>query len=215
MASQSSSGMTRSVPTPSSTDILHRPDSFDETSQEGIYIKHPQADTNILSTSPSSSSNFDTFQPSSSPTNLRDPIPDRDANPTIILRPSFNNSIHQLSTLSHSNHTFSPYTRSLEHFTVRSVPPRVAGLSSNGAEKQPIKARRKRTHRLGGVKAPVESTILTPEAVDMPPAPPSEFDASDMDRYFRSRDDFIPPSAELDSTHHVHQQPRAPNKPFS
>ncbi|KAF9057852.1 hypothetical protein BJ165DRAFT_1424020 [Panaeolus papilionaceus] len=32
------------------------------------------------------------------------------------------NSIHHLSTLSHSNHTLSPYTRDLSHFTVRSGP---------------------------------------------------------------------------------------------
>ncbi|RXW25450.1 hypothetical protein EST38_g418 [Candolleomyces aberdarensis] len=45
--------------------------------------------------------------------------------PKIVLRPSLlNNSIHHLSTLSQSNHTLSPYTRSVEHFAVRSGPPR-------------------------------------------------------------------------------------------
>ncbi|EAU84428.2 hypothetical protein CC1G_01424 [Coprinopsis cinerea okayama7 len=49
----------------------------------------------------------------------------------IVLRPSLlNNSIHHLSTLSHSNHTLSPYTRSFEHFAVRSGPPRGSGAAS-------------------------------------------------------------------------------------
>jgi hypothetical protein len=59
-----------------------------------------------------------TLDPSSSISNHPDPT-------KIVLRPSLlNNSIHHLSTLSHSNHTLSPYTRSFEHFAVRSGPPR-------------------------------------------------------------------------------------------
>jgi distribution and morphology protein 34 len=218
--SRSSSGMTQSITTPPSTDIPHLPDSYDESSSEGIFVKRSQADANPLSTCPTSYSNFDTFHPSSSPSNVRDPISDPDPDPQIVLRPSLNNSIHQLSTLSHSNHTLSPYTRSLEHFTVRSVPPRVAGagLSSGGAERQPVKARRKRTYRFGGArKTQVESTTPTPEALDIPPSPPSpippsEFDASDMDRYFRSHDDFTAHSAEL-PTHELRRRPRAPYRP--
>ena len=134
----------------------------------------------------SSSSNLDGFHHDSQ-SNTHD-ISDPD--PKIVLRPSLNNSLSQLSTLYHSNHTLSPYTRSLAHFAVRSGPPtRVAGLSAAGERS---KARRKRTHRLGAKKA---EELITP--ADIPrsppsPVPPSEFDASDMDRYFRARDDFIP-----------------------
>jgi distribution and morphology protein 34 len=76
----------------------------------------------------------------------------------IVLRPTLNNSIHQLSTLSHSNHTLSPYTRDLSHFTVRSVPPRGVGVGALGfgsaamGDKAPVKAKRKRMYRLGGKK---------------------------------------------------------------
>ncbi|KAF8969382.1 hypothetical protein BDZ97DRAFT_1915340 [Flammula alnicola] len=143
--------------------------------------------------------------------------PDRDP-AKIVLRASLNNSIHQLSTLSHSNHTLSPYTRDLSHFTVRSVPPRGVGVHAGGgagaqAEK-PVKARRKRTYRLGGKKAaPTPSSSTLPRGAEgdvdtfdelgssrhnarpngdpettrlasSSPTPPSEFDVSDMDRYF-------------------------------
>jgi distribution and morphology protein 34 len=212
MLSHSSSGMTQSIPTPPSTETPHLGTENDDIDGEANYIKRPQTH---LSTSPSPSSNFDVFHPSSSPSNIRD----QDSDPKIVLRPSLNNSIHQLSTLSHSNHTLSPYTRSLEHFTVRSVPPRVAGLSSSGgAERQPLKARRKRTYRLGSRKAKVESITPSPEPLDVPPSPPSptppsEFDASDMDRYFRSRDDFIFQSTETHSVHDIRRQPRASHRP--
>ena len=73
-----------------------------------------------------------------------------------VLLLSLNSSIHQLSTLSHSNHTLSPYTRDVSHFTVRSVPPRghhghgvgfTGGQGQNGLERQPsVKAKRKRNH---------------------------------------------------------------------
>ena len=212
IVSRSSSGMTRSVPTPPSTEPLFPGDENDEDSN-GIYMKRQ---TNHLSTSPSLSSNFDTFNLSSSPPNVSDPIPEPD--PKIILRPSLNNSIHQLSTLSHSNHTLSPYTRSLEHFTVRSVPPRIprAGLSLAGAEKQPVKAKRKRTYRFGAKKAEVESTTPSLEALDAPPSspiPPPEFNASDMDRYFRSHDDFISHSTDLYPIHDV-RLPHAFHRPL-
>ncbi|KAF4619691.1 hypothetical protein D9613_004967 [Agrocybe pediades] len=42
-------------------------------------------------------------------------------------------SIHQLSSLSTSNHTLSPYTRDLSHFTVRSIPPRSMSMASGGS----------------------------------------------------------------------------------
>ncbi|KAJ7591445.1 hypothetical protein C8J56DRAFT_782450 [Mycena floridula] len=122
-----------------------------------------------------------------------------DSDPKIVLRP--NSSLHQLSTLSHSNHTLSPYTRSLEHFTVRSVPPRSAGPSGQG---QPVKAKRKRTFHLGGkkllkeapppIQIPDEDSVHRHPNYSLPSPAPSprsdvEFDASDMDRYFRSHDD--------------------------
>lgn len=133
------------------------------------------------------------------------PPPDS-PDPKIILRPSLNNSIHQLSTLSYSNHTLSPYTRSLEHFAVRSGPPRSAGVNgwpgqggSPGERQQPVRARRKRTFRIGGGKekglqtADERMTAPTPSLTGDPDASqahvPSEFDAEDMDRYFRYFDD--------------------------
>ena len=130
----------------------------------------------------------------------------------IVLRLSLNSPIHQLSTLSHSNHTLSPYTRDVSHFTVRSVPPRGVGYGhgvgftggqGQGLERQPsVKAKRKRMYRLGGsgspvVVDPVAATAALPEETDDPtrqhndsisPTLPSEFDVSDMDRYFRSYD---------------------------
>jgi len=149
-----------------------------------------------------------TFSPGTSPPNdfpsatLSTSPPN---NPKIVLRPSLmTNSIHHLSTLSHSNHTLSPYTRSLAHFTVRSVPPRPL-TTSLSSERQPVKAKRKRTYRLGGQQplakdeshvTPDDPSLLTTDHdVDVPttrpssPPPPSEFDASDMDLYFRSHDD--------------------------
>jgi mitochondrial distribution and morphology protein 34 len=134
----------------------------------------------------SSSNQSFQFHSSSLPTSPPEP------DPKIILRPSINNSIHQLSTLSHSNHTLSPYTRSLEHFTVRSVPPRRSIVSGSPPERQPVKARRKRTYRLGGGKAKVRSAQPndTEPLPPLSPVPPSEFDASDMDRYFRSHESY-------------------------
>lgn len=160
-----------------------------------------------------------------------------------ITRPSLNaDSIHHLSTLSHSNHTLSPYTRSLSHFTVRSVPPRTwntgglarGGLNgTTGERQQPIKAKRKRIFYLNGKKTVDSRSAPTKAGAIFPPIStvnaeinpnfafgrvaeftlgsghdpgelgmtehrliPPEFDAEDMDRYFRSNDDLsgIPPS---------------------
>ncbi|KDQ64456.1 hypothetical protein JAAARDRAFT_118324 [Jaapia argillacea MUCL 33604] len=172
-ASQTSSDMTPSVQTPPFTD-LPRPD------EEGLYMK--RSSERRLSVT---SSTYD-FNAGSPPSSHHVPEP----NPKIILGPTLNNSISQLSTLSHSNHTLSPYTRSLEHFTVRSVPRRGSGLSgqSNPAERQPVKAKRKRTYRIGGKPTP---PVINQDEVAGPasPTPPSEFDASDMDHYFRTRDE--------------------------
>ncbi|KAF5320942.1 hypothetical protein D9619_000533 [Psilocybe cf. subviscida] len=159
------------------------------------------ASTSFLSTSPSSPSSHSHMHIHLD----RDPA-------SIVLRPSLNNdSIHQLSTLSHSNHTLSPYTRGLAHFTVRSVPPRprggAAGPGGSGAssqqslpEMQKPRARRKRTYRIGGKKANtappasvdenaamLEGTTPIDRMSSSSPTPPSEFDAADMDRYFPPR----------------------------
>lgn len=123
----------------------------------------------------------------------------------IVLKPGLS-SVSRLSMLSNSNHTLSPYTRPLEHFTVRSVPPRESTSSGSGsaAERTPVKARRKRTFFLG--KKPHQPTSdpdTSPlESRAVSPAPPiSEFDASDMDRYFRARDDFVPSYPDIHPTH--------------
>ncbi|KAG2751215.1 hypothetical protein P692DRAFT_20774918 [Suillus brevipes Sb2] len=154
-----------------------------------------------LSLSLSSSSNLNRFDTwSTTHTHPTDP----DSDP-VILRPALNNTISQLSTLSHSNHTLSPYTRSLAHFTVRSVPPRMISKEQVAGERPGVKARRKRMYRIGSGsgsgsgKAKVPEVALKPIATGkksssepespFSPVPPSEFDQSDMDRYFR------PPSA--------------------
>lgn len=113
-----------------------------------------------------------------------------DPDPQIILRPSLNEHILKLSTLTHSNHTLSPFTRSLEHFAVRSGPPKtpanpgVGGGPLDRPSQVKVKAKRKRIYRVGGKKEPEES----PQP-KFPPAPTSDFDESDMDRYFKWRDE--------------------------
>jgi distribution and morphology protein 34 len=173
LETQASSATTRSIPTPPS----EPPHSEEETQ---VHMKRPTFDHRL---SQSSSDGFHLGSPPKPHT--------ADSDPKIILRPSLNNTIHQLSTLSHSNHTLSPYTRSVEHFTVRSVPPRSVGPSglSQGTERQPVKARRKRTYRLGRTKDTAQDSAAdVPQPPPSPPVPPSEFDASDLDRYFRSQD---------------------------
>ena len=113
-----------------------------------------------------------------------------DPEPQIVLRPSLNEHVFKLSTLTHSNHTLSPFTRSLEHFAVRSGPPKapltsgVGGGPSDRPSQTKVKAKRKRIYRIGGKKEPEE-----PPQPKFPPAPASDFDESDMDRYFKWRDE--------------------------
>ena len=100
-----------------------------------------------------------------------------------------NNTVSQLSALSHSNQTLSPYTRSLSHFTIRSVPPRpVQAKPPNGA----VRGRRKRMYRLGSTKPPqdaaaedVEDNLEKKLRNTSSPPPPSEFSDEDVDHYFR------------------------------
>ncbi|KAK2465995.1 hypothetical protein APHAL10511_001636 [Amanita phalloides] len=163
-----------------------------------------------------------TFSPGTSPpgdaTTLSISHSSNIGNPKIVLRPSLiTNTIRHLSTLSHSNHTLSPYTRSLAHFTVRSVPPRPLATSLS-SERQPVKAKRKRTYRLGGNKQLQKSDSTAPVKVsptdhdhDMPPTrpssptSPSEFDASDADFYFRPHNDQSP-SSRQPSIHHLRER---------
>lgn len=78
----------------------------------------------------------------------------------IILR---NQSVSQLSALSRSNQTLSPFTRSFSHFTVRSGPPKTvvsntmpfpsdAKRGALGRSGEVKKARRKRVHRIGAAR---------------------------------------------------------------
>lgn len=132
--------------------------------------------------------------------------------PKIVLKPGLN-SASRLSTLSHSNFTLSPYTQTLEHFTVRSVPPRETTSSGSGSagERQPVKARRKRTFYLGRKSAkevPKEIVAELPERVYSPVPASSDFDASDMDRYFRSGDDQFPPKYPTFPPSYVRQRSR-------
>ncbi|KAI0775890.1 hypothetical protein BD413DRAFT_491086 [Trametes elegans] len=183
-----SSDMTHSVPTP--------PPPEEDPS---VRITRPRRLSTASSNAFSSSSVFDQHH-----------LP-ADHDPKIVLRPALNNTISQLSTLSHSNHTLSPYTRTLEHFTVRSVPPREAHSSgpASSAERQPVKARRKRTHRLGRKPAPAPPPPPPPPlprrtrspGLEESTPPLSEFDASEMDRYFRARDDLIPRYPSLHPSH--------------
>lgn len=125
----------------------------------------------------------------------------------IVLKPGLS-SVSKLSTLSYSNHTLSPYVQTLEHFTVRSVPPRgtSSGSGSGSAvDRHPTKAKRKRTFFLGGKpNSRTQGSRSADISQPVSPAPAlSEFDASDMDRYFRSRDDAAPPYSDA----HSHSPP--------
>jgi distribution and morphology protein 34 len=104
---------------------------------------------------------------------VQEPGPSR-----IILRPALSNPVSQFSILSHSNHTLSPFTRSMEHFAVRSGPPRTTPLSRSAAlpERVPQKGRRKRIYRLGGSK-PEQGSPASP--------PLSDVGSDDMNHYFR------------------------------
>ena len=112
---------------------------------------------------------------------------DDDRDDEIVVR---NDTVSQLSALSHSNQTLSPYTRSLSHFTIRSVPHRpVQAKPPNGT----VQGRRKRIYRLGSTKPPLDAAAA--EGVDeklekkmrntSSPPPPSEFSDEDVDHYFR------------------------------
>ncbi|KAG9218672.1 hypothetical protein CCMSSC00406_0001214 [Pleurotus cornucopiae] len=207
----SSSGFGHSLETPPSSDPFDPQISSGEASTNPIFIRRAPS---TRRPSVSSASAIPDGSPSSP--FLSSSSPPEHPDPKIILKPTANNTIHQLSTLSHSNHTLSPYVRSLEHFTVRSVPPRDAGLAgpSSSGDRQPVKARRKRMYRVGSKKKPAEDTVspdlegqMLSRRASTSPTPPSEFDADDMDRYFRTRDDYIPLSPALHPSHIRRRQP--------
>ncbi|KAG5652094.1 hypothetical protein H0H81_006314 [Sphagnurus paluster] len=193
--SRSSSGHGLSTSTPPTEHAIHDDDDDYEhyRHDSAMYMRRPSAPPSTTAPSsrrPSiSSANLDHAFPSTSPTALSNHSAQTSTrNPKIVLRPSLNNTIHQLSTLSHSNHTLSPYTRSLQHFTVRSVPPRAAPPAS-ALERQPTKARRKRIFRLGAKKPPAPAEPRSHDQKNPVLRPGQDFDVSDMDRYFRADSD--------------------------
>lgn len=145
-------------------------------------LDHPTIRSRSFSTSTRRSDNINIGSPPKFVS-----ITDNDGKSHIVLRPGMSNSISHLTTLSHSNHTMSPFTRSFEHFTVRSVPHKPP--ASNSTAGQPTKARRRRIYRLKAADVPV---VNEEEKRTNSPPPPSEFEASDIEHYFQS-----PPSPSL------------------
>jgi len=200
--SRSSSGRTQTLSTVPTDPAIHDEQPFHSpasyapstaTAISGIYMRRPPSERRMSITSTTSTTNVTAEFLSTSPSNNHQA--DSTGNPKIVLRPNSNNSsIHQLSTLSHSNHTLSPYTRDLSHFTVRSVPPRnisvaaqgTGGFGVAGGDRQPVKARRKRTYRISG---PGKEPSHNNKVEDNKPAlVPPELDISEMDRYFSPGD---------------------------
>ncbi|KAJ7724914.1 mitochondrial distribution and morphology protein 34 [Mycena metata] len=160
----------------------------------------PPSPTSSRSTSPSPSHSLSLSTPPSSAYHEPQPLTAH--------------SIHALAMLSHSNHTLSPYTRSLSHFAVRSGPPRppVVGATPGTARK----GRRRRTYRInGGTRPPdISTTTEAPRGAGIHPSEmsPSEFDVGDMDMYFRHMDlDGEPASpigSRVSANFHSHMQLR-------
>ncbi|KAL4260599.1 Mitochondrial distribution and morphology protein 34 [Pleurotus pulmonarius] len=208
----SSSGFGHSLETPPSSDPFDPQFLTSDSATSPIFIRRAPSTRR-----PSVSSTSAIPEGSPSSPFLSSSSPPEHPDPKIILKPTANNTIHQLSTLSHSNHTLSPYVRSLEHFTVRSVPPRDAGPAgpSSSGDRQPVKARRKRMYRVGSKKKPTAEDTVSPDIEQQmlsrrataSPTPPSEFDADDMDRYFRTRDDYVPLPPNLHPSHIRRRQP--------
>ena len=211
---KSESGFDRGPRRPAGT----RPITFDSAETHHSRSSH---DARSISTSPSShihesdAPTYTTFhhsqrRPSISSDGFHSGSPPhhdgQESDAKIVLRPSLNNTIHQLSTLSHSNHTLSPYTRSFAHFTVRSVPPRETDplRLSLPPDKQHVKAKRKRIYRISAKAKPDVVQDIDAEAASIPfspPIPPSEFDASELDRYFRSQEDYVLDLPDLHPSH--------------
>lgn len=135
--------------------------------------------------------------PSFAGTSQGNSFPPRSYGPGGIMLP-LNNSVSQLATLSHSNHTLSPYARGHEHIAVRSFPHLgKTGLAAHAnpsgyttSQNQPravqdgtpqVRARRKRIYHLG--KNPDKAVPpLSPDVDDVSPSresPPSQKTLSD------------------------------------
>ena len=140
-----------------------------------------------------------------------------DTDPRIVLRPALHGALSTLATLAHSNHTLSPYTRAPSHFTVRSGP----RGAPPAPPRAPPRARRRRTYVLGTAAAEAQTGEgpRTDEEGGESISPPSEFDAEDMDRYFRIRSEVSvvagsepeepgPPSLEYAARRRGHRQPQ-------
>ncbi|KLO19891.1 hypothetical protein SCHPADRAFT_864521 [Schizopora paradoxa] len=147
--------------------------------------------------------------------------PDSDPNePNITLRPGLNNAVSQLSLLNRSNNTLSPFTRTLEHFTIRSGPPNSMLNPGHGqGERQPVKAKRKRIYRLGGAtKAAVKEAMAgnygdTENEPLSPKSVASDFDPSEIDRYFRQQEQAgYSPSAQGDESSPLPMRRRPPRR---
>jgi distribution and morphology protein 34 len=139
--------------------------------------------TSSRSTSPSPSHSLSLSTPPSSASAYQEP------------QPLTAHSVHALAMLSHSNHTLSPYTRSLAHFAVRSGPPRPPAVGASPGVAR--KGRRRRMYRINSAAKPppldVETQLPSGPALypdEMSPMSPSrsEFDVRDMDMYFRHMD---------------------------
>ena len=178
-----------STPPPSSVVISDRDDdSASQTqSQSPLFAAHP------------------TNRRLSQSQRKRSASPLAGASRTIVLRPGLNDSVTQLGALSQLNQTLSPYTRSLEHVTVRSVPR--STLLPAPEKPKPQKARRKRMYRIGKKAAPavpedqagaddededdvhVARRLAALRERQSSPVPPPDvdFDSSDRDHYFRQK----------------------------
>ncbi|KAJ7437104.1 hypothetical protein B0H11DRAFT_2108503 [Mycena galericulata] len=195
--SQSHAQQTQTPPshTPPRPSLSHNPFS--------AAFASPPSPTSSRSTSPSPSHSLSLSTPPSSASAYHDPPP------------LTAHSVHALAMLSHSNHTLSPYTRSLAHFTVRSGPPRppVVGGGAGAARK----GRRRRTYRInGGGKAPpadVEPLPLRTTRTHPGEMSPSEFDVGDMDMYFRHID--LDGDARGDPTAHLRLRHKASSRALS
>ncbi|ORY83533.1 hypothetical protein BCR35DRAFT_303395 [Leucosporidium creatinivorum] len=164
---------------PSSVTSPLAPSSPEATTPEAIYPPPRPAAIDLLSRSPSS------VLDNSYGEGAEDPLA------TLLAGAGGSDSCAHLATLTHSNQTLSPFTRSHEHFTARSSPHVInrAGSSGVGAgaplgnlnrlatgnaqagttpstpSGEPVKAKRKRIHRIGSASAsntPAPSAPGTP-----------------------------------------------------
>ena len=126
---------------------------------------------------------------SRSPSSILNSMEGREDPGPVTLSVTANEGCAHLASLTHSNQTLSPFTRSHEHFAARSSPHvinRLGGLASSGmsglrtpgfganpggsalagragldAQDEPVKATRKRIHRIGSAK-PAPTAASTP-----------------------------------------------------